>query len=128
VVAPAAGDTGNAASGTPETGASADAIAKARAAMRQKVADLPPEPAEAGSASPAAVDKARQAMYDKMQQLPPETSSGKSSQQFPPLESPELPISGAKVQRLHALLQQYKADQITPEQYQAERAKILAGP
>jgi hypothetical protein len=100
--------------------------------MRQKVAELPTEPVEPGSANEAAVDKARQAMYEKMQQLPPPatgaSSSGSASMQFPPLEGPELPISGAKVQRLHALLQQYKADQITPEQYQAERAKILAGP
>jgi hypothetical protein len=70
-------------------------------------------------------------MYDKMQQLPPysaASASGGMAQQFPPLEGPELPISGAKVQRLHALLQQYKADQITPEQYQAQRARILAEP
>jgi hypothetical protein len=31
------------------------------------------------------------------------------------------------VQKLSALLHRYQADQITPEQYHAERAKILAG-
>jgi hypothetical protein len=70
-------------------------------------------------------------MYDKMQQLPPETGvseSGKITMQFPPMQAPDLPIPGAKIQKLHALLQQYKADQITPEQYQAARAKILAEP
>jgi hypothetical protein len=114
-----------------ETGASPEAIEKARTAMRQKVTELPSEQPEPGSANDAAIAKAREAMYDKMQKLPPDTSGesfGQTSQQFPPLESPELPISGAKVQKLHALLQQYKADQITPEQYQAERAKILAAP
>jgi hypothetical protein len=47
---------------------------------------------------------------------------------FPPLEGPALPISSEKQQRLGELLQRYKADQVTPEQYQVERAKILAGP
>jgi hypothetical protein len=47
---------------------------------------------------------------------------------FQPLEGPPLPISSEKHQRLNELLQRYKADQVTPEQYQAERAKILAGP
>jgi hypothetical protein len=42
------------------------------------------------------------------------------------LEAPALPISGSKEQRLATLLQQYKADQITPQQYHEERAKILA--
>jgi hypothetical protein len=40
---------------------------------------------------------------------------------------PPPPVSAEKVQKLDALLQQYKADQITPEQYHEERAKILAG-
>lgn len=43
-----------------------------------------------------------------------------------PMVAPALPISGSKEQRLEQLLQQYKADQITPEQYHAQRAKILA--
>jgi hypothetical protein len=58
------------------------------------------------------------------------TSLGSSSAafNFPPLEGPALPISSEKQQRLAELLQRYKADQVTPEQYQTERAKILAGP
>jgi archaellum component FlaD/FlaE len=43
-------------------------------------------------------------------------------------EAPPLPISSDKEQRLQELLKKYKADQLTPEQYQAERAKILAEP
>jgi hypothetical protein len=43
-----------------------------------------------------------------------------------PLAGPPLPISAEKEQRLTELLQKYKADQITPEQYHTERAKILA--
>ena len=45
---------------------------------------------------------------------------------FPALTAPPLPISTGKQQQLDSLLLKYKADQITPEQYQAERAKILA--
>jgi hypothetical protein len=55
---------------------------------------------------------------------PPPIGSGK----FPPLTGPEVPYSAEKSQRLAVLLQKYKADQITPEEYQTERAKILAGP
>jgi len=129
VIPPPSGETGSSDTTGSDTGASPQAIEKARAAMRQKVAELPNEPAEPGSANEAARAKALAAMYDKMQQLPPYAGSAEvGSMQFPPLEGPELPISGAKVQRLHALLQQYKADQITPEQYQSARAKILAEP
>ena len=55
-------------------------------------------------------------------------SSGKIALSFPPLAAPESPISPAKEQRLQELLQQYRADLISPEQYQATRAKILAEP
>jgi hypothetical protein len=45
-----------------------------------------------------------------------------------PIVAPALPIEATKEQRLQALLQQYKADQITPAQYQKQRAEILSGP
>jgi hypothetical protein len=45
-----------------------------------------------------------------------------------PIEAPPLPIPADKEQRLQELLKKYKADQLTPEQYQKERAKILAEP
>ena len=45
-----------------------------------------------------------------------------------PIVAPPLPISPAKEAQLQGLLEKYKADQITPEQYHAERAKILAEP
>jgi hypothetical protein len=47
---------------------------------------------------------------------------------FKPLEPPPLPISLEKQKQLADLLSQYKADQISPEQYHAQRAKILAAP
>ncbi len=47
---------------------------------------------------------------------------------FRPIEAPSLPISMSKEAQLQALLAQYKADQITPEQYFKQRAAILAQP
>jgi hypothetical protein len=45
-----------------------------------------------------------------------------------PMVSPLLPISAAKEAQLQALLAKYKADQLTPEEYQKQRAEILAQP
>jgi Tfp pilus assembly protein PilE len=45
-----------------------------------------------------------------------------------PILAPPLPITASKEMQLQSLLQQYLNDQITPEQYQIERAKILAEP
>lgn len=45
-----------------------------------------------------------------------------------PIEAPALPISADKQARLQALLAKYKADQITPEEYQKQRGEILAEP
>jgi hypothetical protein len=45
-----------------------------------------------------------------------------------PIEAPPLPISAAKQDQLQALLAKYKADQISPEEYQKQRAEILAEP
>ena len=47
---------------------------------------------------------------------------------FTPIVAPPLPISAAKQQELDALLAQYKADQISPEEYHKQRAAILAEP
>ena len=45
-----------------------------------------------------------------------------------PIAPPPLPISTSKEEQLQVLLIEYKANQITPEQYQKRRAAILAGP
>jgi hypothetical protein len=47
---------------------------------------------------------------------------------LPAIPAPALPISAAKQEQLEALLAKYKADQITPEEYQTQRAAILAQP
>lgn len=53
------------------------------------------------------------------------TSSTRAAS-FTPLTPPPSPLPASKSQRLQALLEQYKADQITPEQYHSQRAKIIA--
>ena len=45
-----------------------------------------------------------------------------------PIEAPPLPISAAKEAQLQTLLAKYKANQITPGEYQKLRAEILAQP
>jgi hypothetical protein len=47
---------------------------------------------------------------------------------LPPLQGPATGLSSAKEQKLNELLNQYRADQITPQQYHEQRAKILAEP
>jgi hypothetical protein len=57
------------------------------------------------------------------------SKSGHATTNTPAVKkAPPLPISAEKEQRLQELLKKYKADQLTPEQYQTERAKILAEP
>jgi len=45
-----------------------------------------------------------------------------------PIVAPPLPISTSKESQLQALLEKYKADQITPAEYQKQRTAILAQP
>jgi hypothetical protein len=47
---------------------------------------------------------------------------------LPALQAPATGLSPAKQQKLDELLNQYRADQITPQQYHEQRAKILAEP
>jgi hypothetical protein len=44
-----------------------------------------------------------------------------------PVQAPPPPVTAQQQAELQALLQKYEADQITPDEYQAERAKIMAG-
>ena len=47
---------------------------------------------------------------------------------LPPMAAPPSSLSAAKQQKLDALLQQYRMDQLTPQQYHEQRAKILSEP
>ena len=44
------------------------------------------------------------------------------------MEVPPDPLTSAKAARMAELLQRYKADQITPQEYHTQRAAILAEP
>ena len=46
---------------------------------------------------------------------------------FAPLVAPPSPLAANKQQQLLDLLNKYKADQITPEQYHLERSRIISG-
>jgi hypothetical protein len=47
---------------------------------------------------------------------------------FKPVEAPPPPVSAQKVAELQALLARYMANQVSPDEYQKERAAILAEP
>jgi hypothetical protein len=85
-------------------------------------------------ADPAAIAKAREAVRQTMDTSPaaqpsaPAIKASRTALNFPAIQGPALPISSDKQQRLQSLLQQYRMDLISPEQYQASRAKILAEP
>ncbi len=84
-----------------------EAQAKARAALEKKMA-------EEDALSPRPV-------VSKINKNYPPNQGG-----FTPIMAPPLPISAAKQMQLDALLDKYKADLITPEEYQKQRAAILA--
>jgi hypothetical protein len=86
------------------TGNDNPAAEKQRAAMRQTI--VADSTAPAGTPTPA-----------------PGTTAMVASQ--PAIPSP---FSSAQQERLAALLQQYKAEQITPQEYHKQRAAIIAGP
>jgi hypothetical protein len=47
---------------------------------------------------------------------------------MPPVLPPPSPLPASKQQRLDDLLQAYRMDRISPQQYHTQRAKILAEP
>jgi hypothetical protein len=110
---------------TPEpavTAVAPAATASGYEAEKQKAAREAKEAAEkqAAEEKAAAKDKAhaeKSAMH----------ASKKGSSTLEPLKGPPSPLTPEKQSRLKDLLDQYMADQLTPEQYHAQRAKILAG-
>ena len=117
----------------------AEAQAKAKAALEQKMNELnqqnwaTPAAAPAPQTQPAATNPVTPAPPA----VPPVVMSPSSqiNANYPgkelglkPIVAPPLPISPAKEAQLLGLLERYKADEITPEQYHTERAKILAEP
>ena len=113
--------------------ADSEEIAKAREALRQKIADLsnPPEtPPAQLNPHDAAVYLAVKDAEKRQHEAELERKAAATSEPPPmqDLSGPVPPISAVKQEKLDALLQQYQTDQISPEQYHEQRAKILAGP
>lgn len=107
--------------------------AKLREAMRQKLAE-PVAPAAATTAAVAAPAQpaasatpvAPVAPVVAPAPAPAATSVVASQPKAEPVIAPA--FSGSKQDRLAALLMQYKADLITPQQYHIQRAAIIAEP
>ncbi len=115
-----------------ETKARMDADAKAQAATKKPVVKEQPakvviknEPAktDADATTHAAVKPAKTAKVEK-----PAPAKMEAAVPLAPLEGPASSLPAAKERSLQALLEQYKAEKISAEQYHQQRAKILAEP
>jgi colicin import membrane protein len=116
----------------------ADAQAKAdaqKAAQAKKDAALAEKKRAADEAKAAKIQKQKMAEAEKQRADAEKAAESAASANntgkelgLKPIAAPALPISAAKQEQLQALLAKYRADQITPAEYQAQRAEILAQP
>lgn len=101
-----------------------------REAMRARMADkaAPTAVPAAAPAEPApAPTKPAEPAPSKAKPAKPAPSKAKPAKAAStPMQTPASPLAGSKEERLKHLLDQYKADQITPEEYHKQRAKIVA--
>ncbi len=106
--------------------ASVEATGRTEAALRQRMSELNTQ-----AATPPSDTRFKPVpgiASAEVAATPPARSKAlEASSSFKPLEAPALPISAEKKAQLDDLLQRYKADLITPEEYQKQRAQILAG-
>lgn len=110
-------------------------LAAARAQMEHSLATAKPvpptEPAEPGAPvfAPAPSTASRAAAEKEALRVAAQKSGSTVTPTAETLmAAPPPAVSASKEQRLQGLLQLYKADQLSPEQYHTERAKILAEP
>jgi len=97
-----------------------EAVAAAEARQREAEARrLADEARRAGRA-------ARPAASRVAQSAPSVTAAAPTGLQPVPLAVPDSPLPTTKAQQLAELLERYKADAISPQEYHAERARILA--
>ena len=93
-----------------------------------------PTPAPAANYAPVPTATTTHPNLPEMPTPTPSSSAANRNQPAPPtmslpaLSGPPTGLSAAKQQKLDELLNQYRADQITPQQYHEQRAKILAEP
>lgn len=113
-------------------------MAKFRTALRQEIANNPAPTATAPTAASGTAVAAKAAPAPAPAKAAPAAAkpapvarahaSSKPTYSAAPGEEIPSPFSAAKQQRLDALLGQYKADAITPQEYHAQRAAIIAEP
>jgi hypothetical protein len=90
------------------------------------------DPTTAQQIDQESINRARASLREKSASLPVAAEPAKKQEaqargvQFDPIPSPALPISAEKQQKLAELNRRYLADEITPDQYHADRARILA--
>jgi hypothetical protein len=98
--------------------------------MRQKMKDLETQPPAAAPAiAPAAAKLAPKAKPEaKPLAEKPAEKNVKGASTLSQIPGPPLDISADKQARLAELLRKYRADQLSPEEYHQQRAKILAEP
>jgi hypothetical protein len=110
------------ASANPETGAQLQQALQERMSQTQSH----PQATEApqGINYPWYPEKEKTPTAAVTQQMPTPAPMASS---LPPMQGPPSSLSASKQQQLEQLLQQYRADQITPAQYHEQRAKILSG-
>jgi hypothetical protein len=131
----------NAPATSSDSSTSTHAMASAPAPAPAPVAAPAPAPASPAPSAPASKrDDAEKAALSTAMTTPATSSTTNSAAaaaalNYPgkdlglkPVSAPPLPISTAKQQRLQALLDKYKADQLTPDEYHQQRAAILAEP
>jgi hypothetical protein len=111
------------------------AVVAARQAALQKALDeetfsAVPPPSSPGKATASQVEIALPEPKPELAKptAKPAKMEPPNASQFKPVEAPALPMNMDKQSRLAELLRKYRADEITPEQYHAERAKVLAAP
>jgi len=134
---------GTEAAQTAPATADAEAQAKAKAALEQKMSEMNKENWATPAVVPAApavpqtqpvtispVKPAPPAIKPAVMSPPSQINANYAGKELglKPIVAPPLPISVAKEARLQGLLEQYKADQITPKEYHNQRAAILAEP
>ncbi|HEU5122674.1 MAG TPA: hypothetical protein VFW05_01280 [Verrucomicrobiae bacterium] len=115
---------------TPPPAVSENDVEKAREALREKMSEIEKQKAAAKTevvSAPAnkEPEKAEQPKVEKAEKSK-EVTRRKDPNAFPPLSAPPTGLTAEQEQRLAELLEQYKADKLTPDQYHEARAKVLA--
>lgn len=123
------------------------AQAAARAALNQKMLELDANPSATTTAPTPTVDKGDNVVMTPINHKPAKAKkdaakqtakqkkaevtaakAGTNDAGIKPITAPAQPIPLSKEDKLNQLLARYKADQITPEEYHAQRAAIIAEP